>query len=326
MQAHETSQGTTPPAGRAPNTATAPAAAQGRRRAEIAALAPEQRAQIDAAMARVREAWATLEPRMASALDEFRRAAGRLADAVCAAGVRDWGYPAAIDDLCDVLFPRPERTSDADREAATWRLADGLARGWRVHDPAARRALRALPPGDARAQAKRDAAVRGLLLALADGDRPQRVRLGARWVVDDAGRPQLIAPSELTLWAYLQWLRGAAIRAAEAVLADRPWPAEGDARGAPEYVPLEEAVLAREVTDGPTFADLVLDRLEAEAVGRLLSERAARDDVDRRIARALEDGEPLTEVAGELGISAAAAWKRSERLLRRARALLPPPG
>jgi len=303
MQAHETSQGTTPPAGHAPYDATTSPPAQGRWAATLAALSLQDRARLE-------EAWRELGAALA-------RLGRQLGDAVR----EEWGEGCTIADVLDLAAGPPD-----ERNPALHRLAGPLAVRWHVYDPAARAALaeRAEQVGGLEV-AKRSAAATGLVLAAADAHRPQAVKLGRRWVVGDDGRKAVLRPLEdLAPEHAIRWLRARAMDAAEAVVLDAPWPRPAEPSGRePELVPVEFAVHVADVT-GPGLLALVEADDGEDPIEAWAGYYQRATPAQRRILDALLDavraGHSVAEaraVAAErLGISPATLRVQLHRLRR----------
>lgn len=195
-------------------------------------------------------------------------------------------------------------------------LAKGLATRWRPYGQAARIALRdrALANDQSVDEEKVDLARVGLLLAATDLDRPQTIRLGTRWVVDDAGRQVEIPPSELMFGWAIRWYASAAKAAMSATLLDEPWPRpaeDGDSLAHGQTVPLDEAIHIADVTPSP-LDDLIYDEKTT-----VMWERISGSDLPAALRNLLDayfyTGDWL-EAAEHLGISPSTMRKRKQRL------------
>ncbi len=164
--------------------------------------------------------------------------------------------PPASDQFWALLAPRLPQDTESTLDAALDRLARRFASEWRIfaENVGLQRALR--EEGEAsertRDEVKREVMRAGLILALAEAAKPQRIRIGERWVHEIDGRPvvftserefrdmntgesgpwnraarpavALSPPISLPFPYFEQWLRHQTIEAAEASLLDRPYP------------------------------------------------------------------------------------------------------
>ena len=132
------------------------------------------------------------------------------------------------------------------------KVASRLVRSWRVNEPSLKRALQArMAEGKGWDTAKMEALLAGLCLAVQERERPQRVRFGKDYVVGSDGAVLMLRPVDLPAIFYWRWIRHQGIKAAEALLLDKPYPPLLDEDGKPHTDVLDLAQL----DDGP-WADV----------------------------------------------------------------------
>jgi hypothetical protein len=209
--------------------------------------------------------------------------------------------------------------SDTDHlDAHLSALAEGLAARWRPYGHAERVALRDRAQANERSidEEKVDLARVGLLLAATDLDRPQTIRLGTRWVVDDEGRKVEIPPSELMFGHAIRWYASAAKAAMTAVLLDEGWP----------YGPsgnletLEDAIFVADVTRSP-LDDLIYQQETALLLDRLAG--AGLTPAEKDLYDAYLVSGSWLEAYEACGIVPAAGRQRKRGLMQK---MFPPDG
>lgn len=108
--------------------------------------------------------------------------------------------------LAGDLFAVTSRRDEADRRDAAYRLADRMGPGLRK--PGVSRAARELAQVRQMSvrQVIRDELATAVVLAGSDSNRPQKIRFGTEWLVDDDGHQLVIAPDELPMEFCARWL------------------------------------------------------------------------------------------------------------------------
>jgi hypothetical protein len=136
-------------------------------------------------------------------------------------------------------------------------LARGLARRWRFFHPELRQALMERADSSKRtpAEEKVELIQIGLLLALQAMKKPQMVRIGKKWIVDEEGRKTLVAPHHLRADLAVSWFSDKAIAEATSILVDerglRKHPEE------PDTIPFEESIHLTTVIGPDSLATMV---------------------------------------------------------------------
>jgi DNA-binding CsgD family transcriptional regulator len=205
-----------------------------------------------------------------------------------------------------------------DREAALHRMADRIP--W-----SPRRNPRVWPKLIARAKQDdvRVAAVAhselcaGLLLALGDTDRPQTHRFGREWLKSEDGKRATVAPDDLTMDYFWDWLFDEAINRAEAALLDEPYPrpsSDAMERGARDESEVDILTLRDDRAD-PLLL-LLEDEERREDAKRLLSVLERATGQQRQLLALIAQGRSLSEAAKDLGIKPATARVQMHRLRR----------
>ena len=181
--------------------------------------------------------------------------------------------------LADLLRALSYEVADDERIAAASEL-DGKIQGL-LADPDAQRAFcrlaeeRDQSPTDLR----QELLLEGLLLAAAYGERPQRIRLGTRYVKAEDGSVAETVPDDLTVPFDLQvaWLIKEARNAIEAILLDRSYPTSPNENVAGGSVSSEAHSAEERDHDESGWPEDTTDPIEALTVLRSVASRRERE-------------------------------------------------
>jgi hypothetical protein len=171
-------------------------------------------------------------------------------------------------------------------------------------------AERAILGNVSREQAKRDALTTAVALVLGEADKPRHYMIGRGvWLKDANGQKASFAPGDIPLRMFdlfCRWLHSQAIRAAEAILLDRPYPAGTEGEPLDELAPLiADRVPAPDDAD-PAYLIVERDQ-QAEDVARLAPVLDAATPRQRELLSLLEEGNSLADAARVMGIEPSTA-------------------
>lgn len=166
----------------------------------------------------------------------------------------------------------------------------------------------------------------GLILAVGEMDRPQHIRLGKKWIVNDRGKIKELVPlDDLRGGEFLQWLIQETLKATTADLLDRSYPGRSVSDQKEEN--LEEHLLSEMAHTNSSLIMAVMDIPES-AEERLLARetrKEASEDVWklqkvatraelRYIRKALKEGDDFVALLRKDGVNPATIRKIRQRL------------
>ncbi len=168
------------------------------------------------------------------------------------------------------------------------------------------------------AEIKRRELRAAVFLVLGDVEAPQYHRFGTRWLVGQDGRRHLVRPyHDLDLDLFWEWFFDEVVKAAEAALLERPYPATGD-----RLEPNKDAAGRIVAIEGSRVIDpagdpllLLLEReQQSEDAARLLGALQAASPRQRELLALIGAGDSPTEAGRRLGMAPGTARAQLHRL------------
>lgn len=157
-----------------------------------------------------------------------------------------------------------------------------------------------------------------VFLVLGDVEAPQYHRFGTRWLVGQDGRRHLVRPyHDLDLDLLWEWFFDEVVKAAEAALLERPYPATGDPlepdKDAPGRI---VAIDGNRVIDpaGDPLLLLLEHERQSEDAARLLGALRAASPRQRELLALIGAGDSPTEAGRRLGMAPGTARAQLHRL------------